>query len=193
MFQLGTSSKNLHKIAENTNVCTEKDKYLGSNIFGGYVYNGSSSDRRNSHVQRHCNLPPSTFGFCFKPGEVHFEHSLGNRVPWGNNKFFEVVLKIQSQCQEYEFSISLATPNKSIESNTLLSSDCIPQQQFKRGISVVDPKSPDFQWALPNSSSIFFDNKDGCIQERCKGIPTGGEWNLQEQQLHINVLEIKVV
>ena len=27
----------------------------------------------------------------------------------------------------------------------------------------------------------------------CQGIPTGGEWNLQEQQLHINVLEMKVV
>ena len=29
----------------------------------------------------------------------------------------------------------------------------------------MDPKSPDFQWALPNSASKFFDNKDGCIQE----------------------------
>ena len=27
----------------------------------------------------------------------------------------------------------------------------------------------------------------------CLGIPTGGEWNLQEQQLHINVLQIKAV
>ena len=37
------------------------------------------------------NLPPATFVFCFKPGEVHFESSSGNRVPWGNNKFFEGV------------------------------------------------------------------------------------------------------
>ena len=27
----------------------------------------------------------------------------------------------------------------------------------------------------------------------CQGIPTGEEWNLQEQQLHINVLEMKAV
>ena len=27
----------------------------------------------------------------------------------------------------------------------------------------------------------------------CLGIPTGGEWNLQEQQPHINVLEMKAV
>ena len=31
---------------------------------------------------------------------------------------------------------------------------------------MVDPKSPNFQWALPNSASTFFDNKDGCIQKR---------------------------
>ena len=33
MVRLGTSSKNLNKIAENTNVCNEKDKYLNSDIF----------------------------------------------------------------------------------------------------------------------------------------------------------------
>ena len=90
MFWLGTSSKNLRKIAENTHVCTEEDKYSDSNIFGRYAYNGSN-DGKNPHVQRHCDLPPATFGFCFKPGEVHFEPSSGNRVPWGNNKFFESV------------------------------------------------------------------------------------------------------
>ena len=42
----------------------------------------------------------------------------------------------------------------------MLSSDCIPQQQSKGGISVVDPKSPDFQMALPNSVSDLFNNKD---------------------------------
>ena len=47
----------------------------------------------------------------------------------------------------------------------MLSSNCITQQQFKGGTSVVDPKSPDFQWALPNSASKIFDNKDECIQE----------------------------
>ena len=30
----------------------------------------------------------------------------------------------------------------------------------------MDPKSPDFHWALPNSASKIFDNKDGCIQKR---------------------------
>ena len=48
----------------------------------------------------------------------------------------------------------------------MLSSNCIPQQQFKGGTSVADPKSPDFQWTLPNSVSKLFDNKDGCIQKR---------------------------
>ena len=27
----------------------------------------------------------------------------------------------------------------------------------------------------------------------CQGIPTGGEWSLQQQQLYINVLEMKAV
>ena len=63
-----------------------------------------------------------------------------------------------------EISTPSATASKSIESNSILSSDCIPQQQFQGGTSMVNPKSPDFQWALPNSASTFFDNKDGCIQ-----------------------------
>ena len=71
MFRLGTSSQNFHKIAGNTNVCTEEDKYSDSKIFGRYACNGSN-DGRNSHVQRHCNLPPATFRLCFKPGEVIF-------------------------------------------------------------------------------------------------------------------------
>ena len=29
--------------------------------------------------------------------------------------------------------------------------------------------------------------------EVCQGIPTGGEWDLQDQQLHINVLQVKTV
>ena len=29
--------------------------------------------------------------------------------------------------------------------------------------------------------------------EVCQGIPTGGEWDLQDQQLHINVLQVKKV
>ena len=44
-----------------------------------------------------------------------------------------------------ECSVSSAKANKSIESNSMLSSNCITQQQFKGGTSVVDPKSPDFQ------------------------------------------------
>ena len=47
------------------------------------------NDGKNFHVQRHCNLPPATFGGFFKYGEVHFESSSRNRVPWGSNKFFE--------------------------------------------------------------------------------------------------------
>ena len=167
MFRLGTSSQNLHKNAENTSVCIEEDKYLDSNT-EQYAYNGSSNGR-HSHVHRYCNLPPATFGFCFKSGEVHFEFSSENRVPWGDNKFFENVSVFniregvknsesvsRCSCQRSgdssrnnkivrpsclnnsgsfagsdEFSISSATVNKSIESNSILSSNCNPQQQFK--------------------------------------------------------------
>ena len=38
---------------------------------------------------------------------------------------------------------------------------------------MVDPKSPDFQWALPNSTSKIFDNKDGSFQERLVSILSG--------------------
>ena len=75
-----------------------------------------------------------------------------------------------------EFTISSVTANKRIESNSMLSSNCIPQQQFKGRTSVVDPKTPDFQWALPNSTSKFFDNNDGCIQERV-GSSLSGNYN----------------
>ena len=34
MFRLGTTPHNMHKIAENTNVCTQEDKYSESNMFG---------------------------------------------------------------------------------------------------------------------------------------------------------------
>ena len=60
-----------------------------------------------------------------------------------------------------EWSISLATTNKSIESNSMLTSSCTPQQQFKGRTSMVDPIPLDFQWALPNSASKCFDSKDG--------------------------------
>ena len=38
---------------------------------------------------------------------------------------------------------------------------------------MVDPKSLDFQSALPNSASNIFDNKDGCIQERLESSLSG--------------------
>ena len=75
MIRLGTL-----QVAENTNFCTEEDEYPGSNIFGRHAYNGSS-DGKNFHVQRHLNLPPEIFKFCFKPGEVHFESISGKSVP----------------------------------------------------------------------------------------------------------------
>ena len=89
MLQLGASPTDLHKTAKNINVNNEEDKYSDSNIFGWCTYN-ESNDRRNAHVQWNLILPPTTFGFCSKP-EVYFESNLGNRVPWGNNKFFEDV------------------------------------------------------------------------------------------------------
>ena len=70
-----------------------------------------------------------------------------------------------SFASSYEFSISSAT-TKSTESNSMLSSGCIPQKEFRGGTSVVDPKSPDFQLALANSALKCFDNKGGWIQER---------------------------
>ena len=66
MLRLGTSSQNLQKIVENADICSEEDKYSDSNIFGGYVYNGSNNGR-NPHVQRHRKLPPATVRFCLKP------------------------------------------------------------------------------------------------------------------------------
>ena len=72
MFWLETNSKDLHKIFQKANVCIVKDKHSNSNILGRCAYNGSNNGR-NSHVQRHCNLPYAIFGFCFKPGEIHFE------------------------------------------------------------------------------------------------------------------------
>ena len=80
IFRLENSSQNLHKIAKNTSVCPEEEKYSDINIFGRYAYHGSNNGR-NSPVQRHCKLPPATFRFCFKPGEVHFESRSGNRFP----------------------------------------------------------------------------------------------------------------
>ena len=79
----------------------------------------------------------------------------------------------------------------------MLSSNCITQQQFKGENSVVDPKSSDFQWELPNSAASFLTIRTDASKKGwgavCQGIPTGGKWNLQEQQHHINVLEMKAV
>ena len=93
------------------------------------------------------------------------------------------------------FSICSAASNKSIESNSVLSSDyIIPQQQFRGGTSVLDPKSSDFQWVLTNSSSKNFDNKDRCIQEKLgSSLSRNSNRRGMAQQLHINVLEMKVV
>ena len=59
---------------------------------------------------------------------------------------------------------------------------------------MLDPKSSDFQWVLTDSSSKIFDNKDRCIQEKL-GSSLSGNSNRRgmAQQLHINVLEMKVV
>ena len=93
------------------------------------------------------------------------------------------------------FSICSAASNKSIESNSVLLSDyIIPQQQFRGGTSVLDPKSSDFQWVLTDSSSKIFDNKDRCIQEKLRSSLSGNSNRTgMAQQLHINVLEMKVV
>ena len=162
MFRLGTSSQNFHKIAENTNVCTEEDKYSDSNIFGRYSYNGSNNE---SLMTRHCNLPPATFGFCFKPGEVHFESSSGNRVPWSNNKFFEDVSVFTTRGIKNSESMSGHSFQRSRDSSCYLI--------FSQNILTIWTEASKGSW--------------GAV---CQGIPTGGEWNLKEQQLHINVLEI---
>ena len=62
--------------------------------------------------------------------------------------------KSSSSANSDKFSKSSTSANESIESNSMLSSDCIRQQQFIGGTSVAEPKYPDFRWALP---------KDGCI------------------------------
>ena len=62
--------------------------------------------------------------------------------------------KSSSSANSDKFSTSSTSANESIESNSMLSSDCIRQQQFKGGTSVAEPKYADFRWALP---------KDGCV------------------------------
>ena len=52
MFRLGTSPQNHHKVAKNTSVCSQEDKYSDSNIFGQYPYH-TSKFGRNYYVQRH--------------------------------------------------------------------------------------------------------------------------------------------
>ena len=74
----------------------------------------------------------------------------------------------------------------------MLSSDCIPQQQFKGGISVVDPKSPDFQRALPNSVSDLFDNKDRNIQERLGCRLLGKALITYHKQIKITALHFEI-
>ena len=127
MFQLGTSSQNLHKIAKNTSVCPEKDKYLDSNIFGRYAYHVRNNER-NSQVQRHCNLPPATIRFYFIPAEVHFESSSGKRVPWGANKFFEDVKIYYKKGVKNSESVSACSCQRSVESsqtNKIVRSSCL--------------------------------------------------------------------
>ena len=212
MFWLGTSSQNFHKIAENTNACTEEDKYSNSNILGRYSYNGSY-DGWKSHVQRHCNLPPATFRFCFNleklilnpVQEIEFLGVTINSLKMCLSLPQEV-LKIKSQCQDIhskghatvheltellgflpqQFRKLSAQINfeylqqqqiKALRETQKLSSNCIPLQQFKGRTSVMDPKSPDFQWVLSYSVSKYFDNMDGCIQGR-----EAGEQSVREFQ-----------
>ena len=107
MFWLGTSSQNLNKIAENTSVSIEEDKYSDSNIFGRYAYNGPNNGKR-FHVQRHFNLPPEVFRFYFNLEkfildtiqEIEFLGVTINSLKMCLSLPQEKVLKIQSQWQD---------------------------------------------------------------------------------------------
>ena len=231
MFWLWTSSQNFHKIAENTNACTEEDKYSDSNILGRYSYNGSN-DGWKPHVQRHCNLPPATFRFCFNleklilnpVQEIEFLGVTINSLKMCLSSPQEV-LKIKSQCQDIH-SKGYATVHELIEllgflpqqfrklsaqmnfeylqqqqikaltETQKLSSNCIPQQQFKRTNLSDGSKISRFSVAaILFSFKIFWQYgqmhpREGSWGAICQGIPIGGEWNTKEQQLHINVLEI---
>ena len=44
MFWRGTSSQNLHKIAKNTSVCPEQDKYLDSNVLDNILMMGQTME-----------------------------------------------------------------------------------------------------------------------------------------------------
>ena len=105
MLRLDTNSKNLRKNVKNANVNTKEDKYSDGNIFGRYAYN-QTNNGRNSHVQRRCNLPPQTFGFCFETGDIHFELLKRKEVIWATINSLKMclsltqeMLKIQSECQ----------------------------------------------------------------------------------------------
>ena len=221
--RFSNKSNNLHKIAENTNACTKEDKFLGDMVIMAQTM------EEILILKRHCNLSPTTFGFCFKPGEIHFESSSGNRVHWGINKFFvclyhkrysyqmseysyqksgdssQTNISVRSSCfnnscsfaSSNEFSISSATANKKLRATQFCQATVFvnsnSKEELQRWIQNFHSFNGRYLIQPQHFLTIRTDaSKKGC-GEVCLGIPTGGEWNLQEQQLHINVLKMKVV
>ena len=107
MFRLRSSSQNLHKIAKNTSVCPEEDKYSDSNIFGRYVYHGSNMEEilmsRDTVIflLQRLDFVLSVEKSILNPvQEIEFLGVTINSLKMCVSLPQEKMLKIQSQCQD---------------------------------------------------------------------------------------------
>ena len=65
MFWVRTSTQDLFKTNENTNLHSAQDKYPCNNLLGRYAFNGNYN-RGSTNESRHSNLPIATVRFCNK-------------------------------------------------------------------------------------------------------------------------------
>ena len=108
MFWLGTSSQNLHKIAKNTSVCPEEDKYSDINIYSDALLIMGQAKEKNSHVQRQILILQQHLGFVLNlkksilspVQEIEFLGVTINSLKMFLSLPQKKVLKIQSQCQD---------------------------------------------------------------------------------------------
>ena len=104
MFRLGTSSQNLHKIAKNTSVCPEQDKYLDSNVLDNILMMGQTMEEilmsRDTVIflLQHLGFVLNMERSILNPvQEIEF---LGVTINSLCLSLPQEVLKFQSQCQD---------------------------------------------------------------------------------------------
>ena len=192
-------------------------------IFGRYAYNGSNNGS-NSHVQRHCNLPPATFRFV-----LNLKKSILNPVQ--EIEFLGVTINSLKMClslpQESVSGCSCQRSGDSSRTNKIVRPSCLndsaqinfrhlQQQQIKalratqcyqETVFLNSNSKEVLKWwiqnlQISNGRYLILPKKFLTIRTNaskkgwgavCEGIPTGGEWDLQDQQLHIIVPEMKAV